>query len=126
MQERNEEKDINISHQRCPSYAEHVAFYRSRPYYRWYLTYHEKDCLGSLNVTWRNEIGIVLFPEHRGNGWGRKVLETLLSSTTPLPAVPSERQGHFIANINPNNKRSIHLFETLGFKHVQNTYILPR
>ncbi len=28
----------------------------------------------------------------------------------------------YLANINPANERSIHMFEKLGFKHIQNTY----
>ena len=42
----------------------------------------------------------------------------------PLPGIPSKTAGHFVANINPGNARSIHTFGKLGFKHVQNTFTL--
>lgn len=127
--ERSNEDDqyINISHRKLPTYEEHVDFCRSSyPYYLWCLVYDGDECLGSVNITYHNEIGIVLFQKHRGKGWGCKVLEQLLAEHKPLSAKPGNRTGHFVANINPKNERSVRLFESFGFKHVQNTYELPR
>ena len=30
----------------------------------------------------------------------------------------------FLANVNPRNKKSIAMFEAMGFRHLQNTYEL--
>ena len=124
MRERSEEQDahVNISHRELPSWDEHMAFIDRRPYHRWWVIYRGLDFVGSLSITKRNEIGIVLKQAFRGMGIGRRALQMLLATEHPLPALPSERPGHFLANINPRNFASIHLFTSLGAKHVQNTY----
>lgn len=122
LRERLYDPAINISHFDFPSYEDHMDFVKRRPYWLWYLIAIEDCWIGAVNVTSRNEIGIGLFRAHQGVGWGRKVLEKLLSEYSPRPAIASERQGHFVANINPENERSIKMFESLGFKLVQWTY----
>jgi hypothetical protein len=120
LKERSSES--GISHRECPSWTEHLAFVESRPYWRWYLISTEDEWLGAVNITMRNEIGIQIFSGRRDEGWGRKALEKLLATEKPLVALPSERPGYFVANISPLNDRSIYLFESLGFKHIQATY----
>ena len=124
MRERSEEADshINISHRTLPSWEEHLTFMARRPYYRWWLIFRGTDFAGSLSITNRNEIGIVLKQAFRGMGIGRHALQMLLDTARPLPAVPSQRHGCFVANINPLNEASIHLFTRLGAVHIQNTY----
>jgi len=126
LKERSTENDeyINISHRQLPSYKKHLAFIQTRPYAIWNLIMDGKEPIGSISLTWRNEIGIVLFKKHRGEGYGKMALSLFLDTYKPLPAVPSERNGNFLANINPKNKASITLFQSVGFKHIQNTYEL--
>jgi RimJ/RimL family protein N-acetyltransferase len=120
--ERAEDHGVNISFS-MPTRDEHEDFMNSSPYAHWYLVRDEDgQWLGHVYAGWFNEIGIWLFREHRRHGHGRVILKKILEEARPLHSIPGERLGHFIANINPLNERSIHLFESLGFKHIQNTY----
>ena len=123
MQERSEEPQINISHTGLPDYADHCEFVASRPYYCWYLV-RDGQWLGSVNVTMKNEIGIFLFRAFRGKRYGEQILRKLIAEVKPLTEVKSVRPGHFTANINPENTRSIRLFEKIGFRHACNVYAL--
>ena len=118
--ERRDENIVNISFQ-MPTWEKHLEFIKSHPYVYWYLIF-EGHYHGYVSLTYQNEIGIVLFKKSRGQGIGKQALELFMWEHAPLPAVPSQRRGCFVANINPENERSIKLFTGLGFHHVQNTY----
>lgn len=122
LQEREGENDINISHSKCPSWAEHVAFIRSKPYRYWYLIDDRVVNLGYISATFQNEIGIVLSRDARGQGIGTEAVRQFIDTHEPLRAVPAVRSGHWLANINPNNTASIKLFTRLGARLVQHTY----
>ena len=126
MRARSTEDDpyVNISHRHLPPYHAHVRFVRSHPYRCWNFVKVDGLVAGSVTITKLNEIGIVLLPDYRGKGVGRHALQALIARHRPLHAIPAHRAGHFIANINPLNERSIRLFTSLGFKHIQNTYQL--
>ena len=120
--ERSAENDpsVNISHRALPAYADHVKFVESRPYRYWYLLRNHDQWLGYVYITSRDEIGIQLYIEARGAGYGDAALTGLLKMHKP-------EMGHqFLANINPRNARSISLFARHGFLHVQDTYALER
>ena len=121
MLERAEEHEVNISFS-MPSRDEHEAYIRHSPYALWYLANVDDDWIGYVSASWINEIGIWIFRQHRGRGYGPKMLKTFLSESSPLPGIPGQRSSHFIANINPKNERSIHLFKSFGFIHIQETY----
>ena len=121
MLERTNAHEVNISFS-MPSREEHEAFIKHSPYALWYLVEDEDDWIGYVYASWSNEIGIWLFRENRGEGHGTQILRKFLSEVSPLPGVPGKRHSHFVANINPLNDRSIHLFKSFGFKHIQNTY----
>lgn len=123
--ERNEEPEINISHT-MPTRDQHEAFIKRTPYAYWFLIKVEGNWIGYVNVTWKNEVGIILFRAYRGTGYGKKALRKLLDEVVPLPGSASERPDYFVANINPANERSIHLFQSLGFKLHQLTFALRR
>lgn len=128
LKERSTEDDkhVNISHRALPRYEQHEGFFYAHPYYVWCLVIEDVpgpgECVGSVHITKRNEIGIVLFKKHRGKGMGRMALRELIRGYPPQPEIRSERPGHFVANINPNNEASIKLFTGLGARHIQNTY----
>lgn len=133
LRQRSVEDDphVNISHRKLPSWPEHQAFIDSRPYRFWWLIQGSStgaisnwENVGSLSVTERNEIGIVILRAFRGMGIGRQAVQRLLRDHEPMPAVPSYRAGRWLANINPANEASIKLFTGLGAVHIQNTYQL--
>lgn len=120
---------VNISHLRLPTWDEHVAFVKSRPYRYWYLLQVAEEMeplkhVGYISCTRLNEIGIVLSKAHRGRGYGRQALMQFIADHEPLPAIPSKRSGRFLAHINPKNAASIKLFTGAGFAHIQQTYAL--
>ena len=123
IKERMTEPEISVS-ATMPTYDEHCAFVRGKPYAWWYLVMANGEPVGYVSATRRNEIGIVLTKDSRGKGYGPRALTLFMRRHYPLPAVPSERRGEWLANINPANARSIRVFEKLGFKHIQNTYSL--
>lgn len=120
---RSSEPLVNISHKALPTWDEHVAFVESHPFRAWEIVCDDAGrMIGYVSITARNEIGIVLMPEARGKGIGRAAVQDFLTRHPPLPAVPGERDGRLLANINPKNKRSIALFNDLGFRPIQVTY----
>lgn len=122
---REEDQHTNISHREMPTFEQHLEFVRAKPYYLWFIIFASGiGPIGAINVTERNEIGIVIDPRYRGRGFGRDAVQHLLKVYPPLPAIPSKRPGHFVANINPNNEASIRLFTSLGGVHISNTYKL--
>lgn len=128
----------NISHKRMPSWREHQKFVESKPYRYWYLisaiwtvpmTYMPLTTLnharvGACYLTRRNEIGIQIFRQYQGQGYGLEAVNQLIQKHKPLKEIPGVRSGRFIANINPANERSIRMFGRLGFTHLSNTYQL--
>lgn len=119
--ERHEEESISF---RKPTWEEHVEFVNSRPYWIWFLIVYDGIQAGTISVTDRNEIGIVLLKAYCGFGIGTAAIKQLLIEQKPLPEIPSRRSGRFLANISPKNKVSRHMFEKLGFVHIQDTLAL--
>jgi GNAT superfamily N-acetyltransferase len=109
MEERD--SNINISHKELPTLWKHIAFVDSRPYKEWYLIKVGNDYVGDLYISKLNEIGIFILKEYQGQGIGKKAVTWV-----------KKRNKYFLANINPQNDRAIKLFESQGFKHIQNTY----
>ncbi len=112
LKERTEEE--SISHKTMPTPTAHMNFVLSEPYRAWYIVSNHNTPIGSCYISETNEIGIAIFKKYRRQGLGTNMLEHLMK------LYPNE---DFLANINPKNEKSIRLFEKVGFKHIQNTYI---
>lgn len=103
----------NISHKAMPTWEQHCAFVRSKPYAHWYLI----DCgdiTGATYLTHQREIGVGILRKHRGNGFARNAIRMLME----------RHPGTFLANISPANSESIKLFTGLGFNLIQSTYAI--
>jgi RimJ/RimL family protein N-acetyltransferase len=107
------DETVNISHKAMPSFDEHVRFIQSKPYQAWYFIVDER-VVGSCYLSKNNEIGIQIFREHQGKGFGQRALRSLMARHGP--------ELRYLANINPHNERSVALFAKLGFNLVQHTY----
>lgn len=105
----------SISHREVPSYTEHVTFVRSNPYKHWYLIESQDGIVGATYLSKQNEIGIFIFKAHAGKGYGTAAVKKLMML----------HSGPFLANINPDNAPSRAMFEKLGFKFIQVTYVSP-
>lgn len=105
----------SISHKAMPTWDEHVSFIESRPYEAWYLIEAvlenvddvalHTEIVGATYLSKQREIGIGIFSQYRGNGYGKHAVRTLMA----------RHPGRFLANINPANEPSIQLFRSLGF-----------
>ena len=118
LKERKPEQ--SISHKGMPTLRQHLDFIESRPYQVWMIVWKKLDAsseapAGAVYLTKANEIGVSVFASRQGQGIGPLAVKMLMA----LPLMPCKR---FLANINPQNGRSIRMFERLGFKHIQNTY----
>ena len=106
-----------ISHKKMPTYEEHVNFVKSSPYSKWYIIEVDGERAGSIYLTKQNEIGIFLNEGLQEKGIGSNALNVLIGKNPDL---------RYLANINPENKKSIEFFKKLGFTLIQYTYGLNK
>lgn len=102
----------SISHKIMPSMPEHTRFVRSRPYKEWWLICIGEDPVGAIYLSNHNEIGIGVLRRFRRKGYGQAAIREIMTRHA------GER---LLANINPENHQSIHIFKKLGFRHTQTT-----
>jgi len=112
-----EERDpvANISHKQMPTWEEHGAFVARKPYAHWFLIEDFGLPKGAIYLTFNDEIGIQIFKEFQGQGWGTKALKHL--------QILAPRKRYF-ANVSPANLKSQQFFLKHGFKPRQVTYEL--
>lgn len=113
------EENESISHNGMPTWQQHTEFVERRPYKGWYIILVEDKPVGSIYISFSNEIGISIFKRDRRKGYGKAAIELLMLRHI---------ESFYLANINPMNTKSIDLFQGhLGFKHIQNTYkLMPK
>ena len=108
---------INISHEKIPTFAQHIKFVMSKPYSKWYIIKLKNKKVGSIYLSLQDEIGIFIEKRFRNKGIGSKALQILIEKN------PKSR---FLANVNPKNTKSIRFFKSSGFKLIQYTYeVIP-
>lgn len=112
----------NISHTRMPTLAEHEAFIESKPYRAWFLINAPTGPVGAIYATRRNEIGIAILRRYQRLGYARRAIMRFVVDLPPLPAIPAERTGYYVANVSPENEGSHALFEGLGCTIASLTY----
>ena len=115
MAERDGDATINISHHGMPSKEGHARFVDAQPYEAWYFIKDGEEVVGSIYLSFANEIGVFIFKRHQRKGYARRAIKMLIGTH---PA------GRYLANINPRNMKSQKLFTDLGFDLVQETYEL--
>lgn len=134
--------NINVSHKKMPTWLDHCNFFASKPYRKWYLIEgvswdtekhvelepgsagYATAIVGACYLTRMNEIGVFLFKQYRGKGFGTKAVYLLTTKHKPLKAISGKRSGRYLAHINPANEKSIALFSKIGFTHLSDTYVL--
>jgi RimJ/RimL family protein N-acetyltransferase len=100
----------SISHKGMPTWQAHCDFVDSQPYAFWQIIVCGHEPVGSIYLTRQQEIGIGIFKAHRGKGYAREAVKSLMRDHAPL-----------MANINPENHASLALFGSLGFTPCQVT-----
>ena len=111
LKERTPEQ--SISHRGMPTMGQHVRFVESKPYKHWYLIKAQRF-VGAIYQTPKHEVGIAIFAEHRGKGYGTEALNRFRKM----------HPGPLLANINPKNAPSIAFFTKHGGRLIQQTYEL--
>ena len=114
--------EARISHQSMPTYQEHIAFVQSRPYRMWFLIRANGKFVGDLHATENNEIGVFLFRQQRGMGYGAQAVKLFMGRHKPLPSIPAKRVRAWLAHIAPENDAGASFFRKLGFRKVQSTW----
>ena len=107
----------NISHKKMPTYNEHVLFVSSKPYSKWYVILYGVNKAGSIYLTSQNEIGIFIKKSFQNKQIGNTALHKLIQKN------PKKR---YLANVNPQNKKSMRFFKNNGFKLIQYTFELSK
>lgn len=102
----------SISHRGMPTWEEHSAFVRSRPYAHWYLIEASDIAVGATYLSHQREIGIFVRSEWSGHRFGEHAVRMLMAL----------HPGKFLANVNPANGPSAAMFQRLGFSLIQHTY----
>jgi len=106
---------VNISHKKMPTYNQHVSFVSAKPYSKWYVILCGANKAGSIYLTSQNEIGIFIKKSFQNKQIGNIALDELIQKN------PKKR---YLANVNPQNKKSMRFFKNNGFKLIQYTYEL--
>ena len=107
----------NISHKKMPTYNEHILFVSSKPYSKWYVILHGAKKAGSIYLTSQNEIGIFIKKSFQSKQLGNIALRKMIQKN------PKKR---YLANVNPQNKKSMRFFKNNGFKLIQYTFELSK
>lgn len=123
-----------ISHEKMPTREEHAAFVASDPFRFWYLIETDVQMargrnavrchVGALEATIDNEIGVSIFEQYQGMGFGSAAVKLFMRQHKPLPPIPAVRNGRWLANIATQNEKSKVFFGKLGFKPLQETWAL--
>ena len=102
-----------ISHKIMPTWEEHVKFVKSKPYSKWYIINSGSKKIGTILLTFENEVGIFIKKNIQHKGAGTFALKLLVKENPHL---------RYLANISPKNKESIKFFKKNDFKLIQYTY----
>ena len=111
------ESNINISHKKLPTYAQHMKFIESKPYSKWYIIKLSNKKIGSAYLSKQNEIGIFIIKNMHSQKLGTSILNILIKKN---------HRKRYLANINPKNKKSIGFFKKNGFELLQYTFELKK
>ena len=104
----------NISHQTIPTYQEHEEFVKSKGYEKWYIIYNEMHgSVGTIYLTKNNEIGLFVKTDFQKHGYGQQALKLLMAENP---------RDYYLANINPQNKKSADFLKRNNFNPHQFTY----
>ena len=109
--------NANISHKNMPTYNQHVSFVSAKPYSKWYVILYGASKAGSIYLTSQNEIGIFIKKSFQSKQIGNIALHKLIQKN------PKKR---YLANVNPQNKKSVRFFKNNRFKLIQYTFELSK
>ena len=98
-----------------PTFRKHEKFVASKPYKKWYIIKFLDERIGSIYLSYQNEIGLFFKKEYS---------KTMIANYVLKIFIKKNPQQQYFVNINPRNKKSIKFFTKNGFKILQHTYKL--
>ena len=104
----------SISHKHMPTHGQHARFFQSKPYLAWYLMETADGFVGAIYLTKQREVGIFVFKDKQGSGYGQQALSKLRIKWP----------GRILANVAPSNTKSREFFTKQGGKIIQLTFEL--
>ena len=107
----------NISHKKMPSFQSHIKFVSSKPYKKWYVIKMSNNSIGSIYLSYQNEIGLFLKKEYDDVKIANSVIK-LFMKKNPL--------NQYFVNISPRNTKLIKFYKNLGFSLLQKTFKLEK
>jgi len=113
-------RTFNISHNKMPSYNEHLQFVRENPYRKWFLISYKSDFIGSVYFLYNNGIGLDLNIENYS--LVEDILDLIFKEIKPLKAINSVRTNNFHINIPPTNLKFKKIIQNNGGVLKQNTF----
>ena len=113
-------RNFNISHQKETSFEEHMLFVNNHPYRKWFLISDEKKFIGTIYLTFENQIGIHFIVKNQIVA--KKTISLIFKMFKPLPPIPSVRNENFLINISPKNYFIKKILEELDAILIQETY----
>lgn len=113
---------FNISHKHMPSFAEHELFVKNHPYREWLIFNERNKPIGNVYIQYNNSIGLNC-DSNLTSHQIEKILNAVYASFTPLPAIPSVRNGEFFLNIASANLDLQKILDALGFIEIEKTFV---
>lgn len=111
-----------ISHEKVPSYDEHINFVKNHPYRAWVLVKIEKKIVGNFYIHQDNSIGIHFDAEYFN--LLPEIFEMIFKQWKPLPPIPSVRNKNFFVNAPSKNHQLINTLKEIGANHIQSSFLL--
>lgn len=122
---------VNVHHQELPSYEAHVAFcLRHGMTGQWWIVMAGNEMAGMVSCTGGkggSDVGVFILKKFQGKGYGEAAMRAMMALRDPHQKHLAELRvgmGPYHATINAKNKRSIAMFEKLGFKPKYHVYEL--
>jgi len=115
LEERN--SISNISHKKMPTFKNHLKFVSSKPYKKWYIIKMSTNSIGSIYLSYQNEIGFFLKKEYDDAKIANFIIK-LFMKKNPL--------DEYFVNISPRNTKLIKFYKNLGFSLLQKTFKLEK
>ena len=124
LESREEVKKISSTSE--TDFESHLEFVRKHPYRKWYIVGLNELFVGSTYLSFHNEIGLQILPQHYSDELFLKILDVVASEHQPLPKKLSCVPENFVVNVSSKDRRTCGLMASSGFYPLQITFDLKR
>jgi len=114
------ERYFSISHNKLPTFEDHIQFIKNNPYYKWVIVKQDKILIGSIYINKNNSVSIKLMKKYLFQL--ENVLIKFEKSFPPQLEIKSYRKEQFFFNVNPKDEVMIKVLENRHYKISQISY----